>query len=166
MKVVDEHGNEVPVGQRGEIIIRGPNVMLGYWGKPEATAQAIHDGWLHSGDIGIMDDEGYFYIVDRVKDMINAAGFNVYPNEVEQVIYMHPAVQEAAVYGASDPVRGETVHAAVVLRENAMATQDEIIGFCRANMAAYKVPRKIEFVDQLPKSPTGKILKRVLRGDK
>lgn len=166
MKIADEEGNELPVGELGEIIIRGPNVMQGYWRKPEATAQAIRNGWLRSGDIGMMDDEGYFYIVDRVKDMINAAGFNVYPNEVEQVIYTHPAIQEVAVYGAPDPIRGETVHAAIVLRENTTATPEEIIEFCRKNMAAYKVPRKIEFVGQLPKSPTGKILKRVLRENK
>jgi long-chain acyl-CoA synthetase len=166
MKIVDQEGNELPPGMSGEIVIKGPNVMKGYWGKPEATADAIRNGWLHSGDIGMTDDEGYFYIVDRVKDMINAAGFNVYPNEVEQVIYKHPAVQEAAVYGAADPVRGETVHAAVVLKKNASATPEEIIEFCRKNMAVYKIPRKVDFVSELPKSATGKILKRILRGDK
>ena len=166
MKIVDTEGNELPPGISGEIIIRGPNIMKGYWGKPEATADAIRNGWLHSGDIGMTDDEGYFYIVDRVKDMINAAGFNVYPNEVEQVIYKHPAVQEAAVYGAADPVRGETVHAAVVLKKNASVTAEELIEFCRKNMAVYKIPRKVDFVNELPKSATGKILKRILRGDK
>ncbi len=107
----------MPYGDQGEIVIRGPNVMKGYWGKPEATEKAVRNGWLRSGDVGVMDDEGYFFITDRVKDMINAAGFNVYPNEVEQVIYQNPSVQEAAVYGVADPVRGETVHASIVLKE-------------------------------------------------
>ena len=155
-----------PVGDQGEIIIRGPNVMKGYWGKPEATEKAIRNGWLRTGDIGMMDDEGYFFITDRVKDMINAAGFNVYPNEVEQVIYQNPSVQEVAVYGVADPVRGETVHASIVLKEGMSATEESIIEFCRSNMAVYKVPRKVVFTTQLPKSATGKILKRVLRGDK
>ena len=166
MRVADDEGNEVPPGEQGEIIVRGPNVMKGYWGKPEETAKAIRDGWLHTGDIGKMDDEGYFYITDRLKDMINAAGFNVYPNEVEQVIYQHPAVQEAAVYGVADPVRGETVHASIVLKEGAQVGEESILEFCRANMSAYKVPRKIILTMELPKSPTGKILKRILRGDK
>ena len=165
MRIADEDGHVLPPGEMGEIIIRGPNVMQGYWKNPQATAEAIRAGWLHSGDIGTMDEKGYFYIADRVKDMINAAGFNVYPNEVEQVIFKHPAVQEAAVYGMPDPTRGETVHAAVVLKGGATATPGELIEFCRAHMAVYKVPRKVEFVAQLPKSATGKILKRVLRGD-
>jgi long-chain acyl-CoA synthetase len=163
--IADEEGNEVPYGEQGEILVRGPNVMKGYWGKPEATEKAIRNGWLHTGDIGKMDDEGYFYITDRLKDMINAAGFNVYPNEVEQVLYQHPAVQEAAVYGVSDPVRGETVYASVVLREGMQANEESIIEFCRTNMSAYKVPRKVVLTNELPKSPTGKILKRILRGD-
>ena len=152
-------------GEIGEIIVRSPGVMLGYWGKPEETARAIRNGWLHTGDIGKTDEEGYFYITDRLKDMINAAGFNVYPNEVEQIIYRHPAVHEAAVYGVPDPVKGEAVHAAIVLKENAAATPEQIMDFCRTNMAAYRVPRKVVVVDQLPKSATGKILKRILRGD-
>jgi long-chain acyl-CoA synthetase len=163
MKVVDEQGNELPPGEWGEIVIKGPNVMPGYWKKPDATAEAIRDGWLHSGDIGLTDEDGFFYIVDRVKDMINAAGFNVYPAEVEQVIYKHPAVKEVAVYGLTDPIKGETVKAAIVLKEGASATPEEVIGFCRDRMAVYKAPRQVDFVDQLPKSATGKILKRVLR---
>lgn len=166
MKIVDKEGHALPPGEMGEIVIRGPNVMQRYWKNPPATADAIRDGWLRSGDIGTTDEEGYFYIADRVKDMINAAGFNVYPNEVEQVIYKHPAVQEAAVYGMPDPTRGETVYAAVVLKGGATATSGDLIEFCRTHMAVYKVPRKLEFVAQLPKSATGKILKRVLRGDK
>ena len=164
--IADEEGKELPSGETGEIIIRGPNVMKGYWGNPEATEEAIRNGWLRSGDIGTMDEEGYFFITDRVKDMINAAGFNVYPNEVEQIIYQHPSVQEVAVYGAADPIRGETVHASIVLKQGMTATDESIIEFCKSNMAVYKVPRKVVFTDQLPKSPTGKILKRVLRGDK
>jgi long-chain acyl-CoA synthetase len=140
--------------------------MQGYWNKPEATAQAIRNGWLHSGDIGTTDEEGYFYIVDRVKDMINAAGFNVYPAEVEQVLYRHQAIKEVAVYGVPDPVKGETVKAAIVLKEGATVTPEEIIDFCRNSIAIYKAPREVIFVDQLPKSATGKILKRVLREQK
>jgi long-chain acyl-CoA synthetase len=165
MKIADDDGHELPVGKMGEIIIRGPNVMQGYWKNPQATARAIRNGWLRSGDIGIMDEQGYFFITDRVKDMINVAGFNVYPNEVEQVIYRHPAVKEVAVYGRPDPIKGEAVHAAVVLKEGMRLEPQEIIDFCRKNMAVYRVPRKVEWVTELPKSPTGKILKRVLRGD-
>ena len=166
MKIFDSEDNELPPGEWGEIVIKGPNVMKGYWNNPEATAEVIHNGWLHSGDIGLVDDEGYFHIVDRVKDMINAAGFNVYPAEVEQVLYQHPAVHEATVYGAPDPVKGEAVKAALVLKAGSTATAEEIIEFCRAKIAAFKAPREIEFLKELPKSATGKILKRVLRGDK
>ncbi len=165
VKIADFEGNELEPGEQGEILVRGPNVMKGYWNRPEDTEKAIRNGWLHTGDIGMMDDEGYFYITDRLKDMINAAGFNVYPNEVEQVIYQHPSVQEAAVYGVADPVRGETVHASIVLKQGAQASEESIIAFLRTNMAAYKVPRKIILTEALPKSPTGKILKRILRGD-
>ncbi len=163
MKIVDEEGNELPPGEWGEIIIRGPGVMLGYWNRPEETAQAIRDGWLHSGDVGMTDDEGYFYIVDRVKDMINAAGFKVFPAEVENVIYQHPAVREVAVYGKPDPVKGERVVADVVLKEGVTATPEEIIAFVRDRIAVYKAPREVRLVSEIPKSATGKILKRVLR---
>lgn len=166
MKIVDESGNPLPPGEWGEIVIKGPNVMQGYWRKPEATAQAIRNGWLHSGDIGTTDEEGYFYIVDRVKDMINAAGFNVYPAEVEDVLYRHQAIKEVAVYGAPDPIKGEMVKAAIVLKEGVTATPEELIEFCRSSMATYKTPREVIFMDQLPKSATGKILKRVLREQK
>lgn len=163
MKVVDEEGNEVPTNEWGEIVIKGPNVMTGYWNNPEATEDTIRDGWLHSGDVGKQDEEGYFYIVDRVKDMINSAGYNVYPAEVENVLYQHPAIQEAAVYGKPDEVKGERVAANVVLKENADAEPKEIIEFVRDRIAVYKAPREVEIVDTLPKSATGKILKRVLR---
>jgi long-chain acyl-CoA synthetase len=163
LKIMDEHDHEVAAGGWGEICITGPGVMKGYWGKPEDTAKALRHGWLHSGDIGMMDDEGYVFIVDRVKDMINVSGFKVWPAEVEQVLYRHPAVREVAVYGVSDSVKGEAVKAAIVLKDGASATGDEIIAFCRDRMAVYKAPGSVEFVKELPKSATGKILKRVLR---
>jgi len=163
LKIFDQDDRELPFGQWGEIVIRGPGVMQGYWGKPEDTARALRNGWLHSGDVGTMDDEGYVFIVDRVKDMINAAGFKVWPAEVEQLLYRHPAIKEAAVYGIADPIKGEAVKAALVLKENASATEQEIIAYCRERLAVYKAPASVEFVKELPKSATGKILKRVLR---
>jgi long-chain acyl-CoA synthetase len=164
LKILDEDGYELPLGQWGEICIKGPGVMQGYWGKPEATAQAIRNGWLHSGDIGTMDDEGYIFIVDRVKDMINVSGFKVWPAEVEQVLYRHPAVKEVAVYGIADPLKGESVKAAIVLKAGETVTSEEIIAYCRERIAVYKAPSAVDFVSELPKSATGKILKRVLRG--
>lgn len=163
LAIHDEEDHEVPRGEWGEIVIRGPGVMQGYWGKPEDTSRALRNGWLHSGDIGKMDDDGYVYIVDRVKDMINVSGFKVWPAEVEHVLYRHPAVQEAAVYGAPDPLKGEQVRAAVVLRSDASAAPDALAQLCRDHLAAYKVPERVEIVRELPKSATGKILKRVLR---
>jgi long-chain acyl-CoA synthetase len=163
LKIMDEEDREVPLGQWGEICIKGPGVMKGYWGQPEDTARALRNGWLHSGDIGMMDDEGYVFIVDRVKDMVNVAGFKVWPAEVEQALYRHPAIREVAVYGVSDPVKGEAVKAAIVLKDGAAAGGEEIIAFCRERLAVYKAPASVEFVKELPKSATGKILKRVLR---
>ncbi len=163
LKILGEDGAELPLGQWGEICIKGPGVMTGYWGKPEDTARALRGGWLHSGDIGTMDDEDYIFIVDRVKDMINVAGFKVWPAEVEQVLYRHPAIKEVAVYGIADPVKGEAVKAAIVLKDSAAATGDEVIAFCRERLAVYKAPAAVAFVKELPKSATGKILKRVLR---
>jgi len=163
VKIVDEADTEVPAGTWGEIVIRGPGVMKGYWGKPEDTASTLRNGWLHSGDTGLVDDEGYVFIVDRIKDMINMAGFKVWPAEVEQVLYRHPAVREAAVYGGPDPLKGELVRAAVVLREGTRATGEDLMAYCRERMAVYKVPASVDFVEELPKSATGKILKRVLR---
>ncbi len=164
LKIFDENDNELPLGQWGEICIKGPGVMSGYWGKPEDTARALRNGWLHSGDIGTMDDEDYVFIVDRVKDMINVSGFKVWPAEVEQVLYRHPAVKELAVYGVPDPVKGESVKAAIVLKEGETRSAEEIIAYCRERIAVYKAPEQVEFVKELPKSATGKILKRVLRG--
>jgi phenylalanine ammonia-lyase len=164
MRVVDsETGVEVPTGDSGEIAIRGPNVMLGYWNRPEATAKAIRNGWFHTGDIGRVDEDGYFYIVDRLKDMVNVAGLKVYPVEVENTIYQHPAVDEVAVYGMADDYMGERVCANIILKSGQTATEEEIVVFCRQQLADYKVPRTVLFVDSIPKSPTGKILKRVLR---
>ncbi|HEY8417385.1 MAG TPA: long-chain fatty acid--CoA ligase [Limnochordales bacterium] len=157
-----ETGEDVPVGHDGELLVRGPQVMKGYWNKPEETAMALRDGWLWTGDIARMDEDGYFYIVDRKKDMIIAGGFNIYPREVEEVLFMHPAVQEAAVVGVPDPYRGETVKAFVVLKAGAQATADELIAHCRQHLAAYKVPKLLEFRSELPKSLVGKVLRRVL----
>jgi len=157
-----ETGEDVPVGEPGELLIRGPQVMKGYWNKPEETAQALRDGWLWTGDIARMDEDGYFYIVDRKKDVIIAGGFNIYPREVEEVVYTHPAVKEATVVGVPDPYRGETVKAYIVLKEGAHATADEIISHCRQHLAAYKVPKLVEFRSELPKSLVGKVLRRVL----
>jgi long-chain acyl-CoA synthetase len=163
VKILDEQDREVALGTWGEICIKGPGVMQGYWGKPEDTARALRSGWLHSGDIGTMDDEGYITIVDRVKDMINVSGFKVWPAEVEQVLYRHPAIREVAVYGVNDPVKGEAVKAAIVLKQGATATSEGIIAYCREQLAVYKAPGTVDFVTEFPKSATGKILKRVLR---
>ncbi|HET8578544.1 MAG TPA: long-chain fatty acid--CoA ligase [Methylomirabilota bacterium] len=164
MKVADPAtGQEVPDGELGEILIKGPNVMKGYFRNPAATAEAVRDGWLHSGDIGYRDPDGYFFIVDRVKDMINVAGFKVFPREVEEVLFLHPAVKEAAVIGMPDPVRGEAVKAFVVLKEGAAADAEALRALCRGKIASYKVPEAVEFIAALPKNPTGKILKKELR---
>lgn len=163
MKVVDADGQEVAPGTWGEIVIKGPNVMLGYWNRPAETAEAMRGGWFHSGDVGYVDDDGYFYIVDRVKDMINSAGFKIWPREVEEVLYRHPAIKECAVVGAPDPVKGEVPKAYVVLHPSAELTADALDAYCRERLAAYKVPRRIEFTREIPKNATGKILKRVLR---
>jgi long-chain acyl-CoA synthetase len=163
MKVVNFDGMEVQPGELGEIIIRGPNVMLGYWNRPTETAQVLKNAWFHTGDIGRMDEDGYFYVVDRLKDMINVSGFKVYPAEVENVLYQHPAVAECAVYGDPDPVKGEIVQASILLKAGLTVTEQDFIAFCSERMATYKVPRAVKFVDSIPKNATGKILKRLLR---
>jgi len=160
MRIVDESGAEVPTGEVGEIVIRGHNIMKGYWGKPEATAEAIRDGWFHSGDMGREDEDGYFYVVDRKKDMIIRGGYNVYPREVEELLYEHPAIREAAVLAVPHPEWGEEVGAAVVLEPGEEVAPEEISAWVRERIAAYKYPRVVWFLDDLPKGPTGKIVKR------
>jgi long-chain acyl-CoA synthetase len=163
MKVVDDDNNDVAQGEVGEIVIRGHNVMKGYWGREDATAEVMRGGWFHSGDMATVDEDGYFFIVDRKKDMIIRGGYNVYPREIEEVLYEHPAISEAAVVGVPDDSLGEEVGAAVILREGAEASADDIRDFVRERVAAYKYPRKIWFPDELPKGPTGKILKREIK---
>jgi len=160
MKLVDDDGNEVPEGEVGEIAIKGHNIMKGYWERPEANEEAIKDGWFFTGDMGKRDDEGYYFIVDRKKEMIIRGGYNVYPREIEEVLYEHPAVAEAAVVGVPDDKMGEEIGAAVVLKEGKEADADELRDFVKEQVANYKYPRKIWFPDELPKGPTGKILKR------
>lgn len=163
VKILNPQGISVLPGELGEIVIKGPNVMLGYWNRPQDTAQVIKDGWFHTGDIGQIDEDGYFYIVDRSKDMINVSGFNVYPAEVENVIYQHRAVAEVAVYGVSDSVTGEIVLCNIILKSGYTLTEEQIIEFCSQRMAKYKIPKAFNFVEAIPKNPTGKILKRQLR---
>ena len=162
-KVVDEHGNEVPKGEVGELIVRGPNVMKGYYKMPEETEKAIRDGWLYTGDMAKEDENGYFYIVDRKKDMIIVGGFNVFPREVEEVLYMHPDVVECAVIGEPDDELGEVVHAYVTVTENSSITEEELMEHCAQNLAKYKVPVAFHFMEELPKNSTGKILRKDLR---
>ncbi|MEV8596150.1 long-chain fatty acid--CoA ligase [Streptomyces sp. NPDC052012] len=160
MKLVAEDGGAVPHGEVGEIAIRGENVMSGYWNRPEATAEAIRDGWFHSGDLARADEDGFYFIVDRKKDLIIRGGYNVYPREVEEVLYEHPAVAEAAVVGVPHPVHGEEIAAVITLRPGARATPEELRDHVKDRVAAYKYPRIVSFTAELPKGPTGKILKR------
>jgi long-chain acyl-CoA synthetase len=163
VRIVDPNGASVPVGETGEIAIRGPQVVPGYWQRPEATEHALGGGELRTGDVGLMDAEGWFYIVDRLKDQINASGFKVWPREVEDVLYGHPAVREVAVVGVPDEYRGETVKAFVSLKAGARIEADELIAYARERLAAYKYPRLVELIDELPKTASGKILRRELR---
>ncbi|UCH33280.1 MAG: long-chain fatty acid--CoA ligase [Armatimonadota bacterium] len=165
VKIFDEHDREVRTGEIGEIVVKAPSVMLGYHNQREATQEALRGGWMHTGDMGRIDEDGYIYIVDRKKDMLICSGMNVYPREVEEVLYQHPAVAEAAVVGMVDELRGEVPVAFIALAEGKSATEREIISFCRERLARFKVPRKIEFRDQLPKTATGKILKQDLRNE-
>ncbi|MDO7786306.1 long-chain-fatty-acid--CoA ligase [Desulforamulus aquiferis] len=153
---------EVPVGVPGELCIKGPQIMMGYWNKPEETRLALRDGWLYTGDIATMDEDGYTYIVDRKKDMVITSGYNVYPREVEEVLFSYPKVQEAAVVGIPDKSRGEVLKAYLVLKEGEQCTKEEIIGFCRKQLAKYKVPKQVEFRTSLPKTIVGKVLRRIL----
>jgi len=162
-RVVDmATGQPVALGDEGELEVRGPQVMLGYWNRPEDTADVFHDGWLRTGDVARVDAEGFFYVVDRRKDMIDTSGFKVLPREVEEVLLMHPKVREAVVAGVPDPYRGETVKAFVVLKPGESATEEEVVEFCRLHLAAFKVPRKVDFRSELPKTMVGKYLRRVL----
>jgi long-chain acyl-CoA synthetase len=163
VRIVDENGDEVPFGEQGEIVVGGPQVVPGYWRRPDATAETFPGGELRTGDIGFMDAEGWLYVVDRKKDMINASGFKVWPREVEDVLYTHPAVREAAVVGVPDGYRGETVKAYISLRPGADADPDALAAYCRERLAAYKYPRQVEILPDLPKTASGKILRRELR---
>jgi long-chain acyl-CoA synthetase len=160
VRLVDENGNEVPAGSPGEIEVKGPNVMKGYWNLPDATDAAIKDGWFSTGDIAILDDDGYYYVVDRKKDLIIRGGYNVYPREIEEVLYEHPAVAQVAVIGIAHDSLGEEVGAAVVLKAGIATAAEELRQFVKARVAAYKYPRRIWFVDSLPTGPTGKLLRR------
>jgi long-chain acyl-CoA synthetase len=163
LKIFDESDQEMAPGEQGEIVIRGDGVMQGYWNRTAETKTSLRGGWLHTGDVGRMDKDGYVYITDRVKDMINVSGFKVWPAEVEQYLYKIPGVLEAAVYGVSGAAKGEQVAVAVVLKAGATLSADDIIHYCRENIAAYKVPSRVDIVEALPKSPSGKVLKRLLR---
>ncbi len=165
IKIVDLDAGttEMPVGSEGELCIRGPQIMKGYWEKPEETAYALRDGWLYTGDVARMDEEGYLYIVQRKKDMILVSGYNVYPTEIEDVLYTNPVIQECAVIGVPDKYRGESVKAFIVLKAGVTATAEEIIEFCKDKLAKYKLPSVIEFKESLPKSAVGKVLRRELR---
>ena len=167
VRLVDiENGtDDVKPGEPGEILIKGPSVMQGYWNNPEETKIQLTDGWLHTGDIGQADEDGYIYIVDRKKDMIIAGGFNIYPREVDEVLYQHPKIAEAVTVGIPDTYRGETVKIYVVMKPGEKATDKEIIDFCRTKLAAYKVPKVVEFRESIPKSAVGKILRKILRDE-
>jgi long-chain acyl-CoA synthetase len=167
VRLVDLEGGkeEVPQGQPGEIIIKSPLIMKGYWENPEETAGQLKDGWLYTGDIAVRDEDGYLFIVDRKKDMIIAGGFNIYPREIDEVLFQHPKIQDAVSVGIPDKYRGETVKAYVVLKPGQTATEEEVVTFCREKLAAYKVPKMVEFRDSLPKSAVGKVLRKILRDE-
>jgi long-chain acyl-CoA synthetase len=161
--IQDDGDRALPVGEVGEVCVKGPNVMLGYYRNPEETARAIRNGWLHTGDMGRLDEDGFLYIVERKKDLIIRGGFNIYPREVEAALYAHPKVAEAAVVGMPDPLMGEDVLAFVVLKDGHTATAEELMAFCETRIARFKCPKQVRFVASLPKSPIGKILRKELR---
>lgn len=163
IKIFDENDQEVPTGQSGEIVIKGPGVMKGYWNKPVETAEVLRNGWLHTGDVGCADEDGYLYITDRKKDLIIRGGENIYPKEIENILHQHPQVMEAGVIGIPDPVYGEAVKAFVVLKTPGAATEEDLMNFCREQLPSFKRPRAIQLLDSLPKSAVGKILRRELR---
>jgi len=160
---VDDQDRDVPVGEMGELVCRGPNVMKGYYKDRKATKEALKGGWLHTGDLGRMDEEGYVYIVDRKKDMIVSGGENIYPREIEELLYHHPKIQDAAVIGIPDPMWGESVKAFVVLKNGEMMKEEEVIEYCKSHLASYKKPKTVEFKESLPRNPSGKVLKTLLR---
>jgi long-chain acyl-CoA synthetase len=163
IRVVDTQGRDVPVGEVGEFVARGKSVMKGYWNKPEASEEALQEGWLHTGDLVRMDEDGYLYTAGRKKDMVNRAGENIYPVEVEEILDSHPNVRESAVIGVPDDYWGEIVKAVVVLEPGVQTTEEELIEYCRENLASYKKPSIVEFMDELPKNAVGKVLKNLLR---
>jgi long-chain acyl-CoA synthetase len=165
MKIFDDEDRELPEGQIGELVVSGPNVMKGYLNSPKESSEALRGGWLHTGDMAYRDEDGYFFIVDRKKEMILTGGFNIYPREVEEVLFTHEKVAEAAVVGIPDMEKGEIAKAFIVLKEGQTAVPEEIMEFCRTRMAAYKAPRQAEFIKALPRNAAGKVLKRVLRGE-
>jgi long-chain acyl-CoA synthetase len=160
---LDTGDTDLPLGETGEICIKGPHVMTGYYNRPDETALAVRDGWLYTGDIGVMDEEGYLRVVDRKKDLIVAGGYNIYPKDIDEVLFRHEKIVEACAVGIPDKYRGETVKAFVALKEGEQMTEDEVIAHCREHLAAYKVPKTVEFMKELPKSSVGKILRRELR---
>ena len=164
-RIVDTEDSERVLAHNeiGELVIKGPQVMKGYWNRPEETARTIRDGWLYTGDIAYMDEEGYFYIVDRKKDLIIVGGYNVYPREIDEVLHTHPKIREAVTVGVNHRSRGETVKAYIVPEEGANLTVPEVVAFCRQKLASFKVPRLIEFREELPKTMVGKVLRRILR---
>jgi long-chain acyl-CoA synthetase len=164
-RLIDKEGKDVPIGEVGEILFKGPNATKGYWKLPEQTTESIRNGWVHTGDLARQDGDGYFFIVGRKRDLIITGGYNVYPREIEEVLYTHPAVYEAAVIGIADEVKGEIAKAYLTLKPGKTATGKEIVDFCKQNLAPYKVPREVEIRAELPKSSTGKILHRELRTD-
>ncbi len=163
IRICDDQGCDLPLGEVGEVGVRGPNVMLGYYRMPEETARTIKRGWLHTGDMGRLDEDGYLCIVERKKDLIIRGGFNVFPRDVEEVLYAHPKVAEAAVVGEKDPLMGEEVLAFVVLKAGAEATDAEMLAFCQRHLAKYKCPKRVRFLGALPMSPIGKVLRKELR---
>ncbi|MCF8024438.1 MAG: long-chain fatty acid--CoA ligase [Desulfobacteraceae bacterium] len=163
VKILDENDQELPYGEKGEIALKGPAVMKGYWERPEENAETLRNGWLHTGDVGYMDQKGYMYIVDRFKDCIISGGANIYPRELEEIIIQHPAVQEVAVIGVPDEFWGEAVKACIILKPGQATTGEEIISYCSQHMGSYKKPKSVEFLEELPKSNYGKVLKRTLR---
>jgi acyl-CoA synthetase (AMP-forming)/AMP-acid ligase II len=162
-RVVDEDDKLLPPGEVGELICRGPNVMKGYYGNPEGTREAIRNGWLYTGDLARMDEEGFFYIIDRKKEMIVSGGENIYPREIEEVLITHPAIADVAVVGIPDPDWGESVKAFVALKEGEMISEQEVIDFCKKYLASYKKPKTVAFIPSIPRNPSGKALKRLLK---